>query len=144
MEALRLGVSRAIEGLLEDEMYKAYVRELFRKAAGASWRAANGLMGGALAGVALVWPGVLSIFSNAKWWTQAANWLLSFVLYALVAWLALFLLHLMFIAPYLCWKSLAEKARTPDDGARRREVVDHDKKLPPESVICSPKITNRN
>jgi TRAP-type C4-dicarboxylate transport system permease small subunit len=86
-------------------MLRAYLKESLTVAARSSWRAANGLFGAAIAGAALIWPGVQNFTSRTNWWADAANWLLSFAIYALVAWIILFILQLIFVAPFQLWRS---------------------------------------
>jgi hypothetical protein len=43
-----------------------------------SWRAANGLEGAVLAGILMVWPGVLTFVSGDTRWDKASNWAISF------------------------------------------------------------------
>jgi hypothetical protein len=75
-----------------------------------SWRAANGLEGAVLAGILMVWPGVLTFVSGDTRWDKASNWAISFLLYAAIAWSALFILRFLLIAPYQLWKNESKKA----------------------------------
>jgi hypothetical protein len=115
-------------------MLKAYLKESLTVAARSSWRAANGLFGAAIAGAALIWPGVQKFASRADWWADAANWLFSFAIYAVVAWIILFMLQLIFVAPFHLWriersKNATLKTDSQLNDSHRREAIEHDRKL---------------
>lgn len=115
-------------------MLKAYLEESLTVAAHSSWRAANGLFGAAIAGAALIWPGVQKFILRTDWWADAANWLCSFAIYAVVAWIILFILQLIFVAPFQLWRSERSKNATLEAGSQlndshRQEVIEHDRKL---------------
>jgi TRAP-type C4-dicarboxylate transport system permease small subunit len=110
-------------------MLKTYLRECLIRAARSSWKAANGLAGAAIAGVALIWPGIQKFGSRTEWWTDATNWLGSFVIYAGIAWAILFALQFIFVAPFTLWRDERNKnaALTADQSANssNREEVMH-------------------
>lgn len=115
-------------------MIRPYVRGILSIALQSSWRAANGLWGAAVAGAALIWPGILKFASAKVWWAEAVNWLGSFIVYATIAWAFLFTFQFIFLAPYQLW--IREHGRNTQSEAndriqvrRRREVIKHDKKL---------------
>jgi hypothetical protein len=115
-------------------MLEAYLKESLTIAARSSWRAANGLFGAAIAGAALIWPGVQQFILRADWWTDAANWLCSFATYAVVAWIILFILQLIFVAPFQLWrnersKNATVKADSQLNDTRRQGMIEHDRKL---------------
>lgn len=114
-------------------MFRSYFQEIFVVALRSSWKAANGIEGAALAGAAMIWTGVLSIIPGAGSWVQAANWFLSFVLYAIIAWAILFVFRLTFVAPFQLWKRehIENIKITTDADAgnqRRQQIIEHDKK----------------
>lgn len=90
-------------------MLPKYLRGIFGIAARSSWIAANGIAGAVLAGLALIWPGVLTLFpeptdTTVTSWEYQANWGLSFLLYAVIAWIVLFCIQVVFFAPFQLWK----------------------------------------
>jgi len=85
-------------------MLRDYVKGILGLAFRSSWKAANGLEGAALAGAALIWPGLLPVFIRDESWAPAARWILSFVLYAAAAVIILFVIRLVFIAPFQIWR----------------------------------------
>jgi hypothetical protein len=112
-------------------LIRDYIRQIWVIALRTSWTAANGLPGAGLGGVALIWPGVQNFFSTKSHLAIALNWLLSFIIYAIVAWIVLFLFQLVISAPYQLWKR--ERNERPNDQAsdpaRDLGVVEHDRKL---------------
>lgn len=116
-------------------MFRDYIRGIGANALHSSWRAVNGLAGAAIAGVALIWPGILNLASRSDWWGDPVNWLGSFLLYGATAWIALFTIQFIFLAPFQLWRN--ERARninttSNEANNRDREVVEHDKKLAAE------------
>src|ERR1700731_1056093 len=85
-------------------MIHDYLKGLLGLALRSSWKAANGLEGAALAGAAMIWRGTWPIFGEHNPWEQAANWFLSFTLYAVIAWACLFFCRLAVTAPFQLWK----------------------------------------
>jgi hypothetical protein len=123
-----------LANVLGRSLLRSYLQGIFVIALRSSWRAANGLGGGALGGVAMIWPGRLEIISVAGLWSQGANWLLSFVLYAIIAWIALFVFNLAFVAPFQLWKveraqNALQAAKASDRSGREQQIIEHDKKL---------------
>lgn len=115
-------------------MLKTYLRENLIISARSSWRAANGLSGAAIAGFALIWPGVQNFTSRTDLWANAANWFGSFAIYAAIAWTILFILQFIFVAPFQLWRderSRNENSTIEDQTKmdRSREIVEHDKRL---------------
>jgi hypothetical protein len=113
-------------------MLRTYLQRIGKTALQCSWRATNGLAGAALAGVFLIRPGVIAFVQETKWGAQPANWLLSFILYAMIAWTILFFIQLIFFAPYLLYKR--DQQWKSEDSARAETnrqalIVKHDKEL---------------
>ncbi len=79
-----------------------YAQSLVEESIGASWVAANGLLGAALAGAAMIWRGVLPLVSTDL--TSVSNWFLSFAIYAICSWIVLFIASAILIAPYRSWQ----------------------------------------
>ena len=88
-------------------MFGRYFRELIRLAWKSSWAAANGIEGAALAGFATAWFGPLTIIPG-KGILAALNWLLSYLLYVIPALVLIFVIRVIFIAPFQLWKSRAD------------------------------------
>jgi hypothetical protein len=85
-------------------MLKTYLLGIVRLALASSWKAVNGLAGGAIGGSATIFFGPFSIFPLQKSWGPAADSLLTFLVYAILAWACILLFHLVFVAPYQIWK----------------------------------------
>jgi hypothetical protein len=79
-----------------------YARGLIEESIRPSWVAANGLLGALLAGAMLIWCGVLPIVSSDP--PSVLNWTLSFSIYAICAWIFLFILNLFSVAPFRIWR----------------------------------------
>jgi hypothetical protein len=114
-------------------LLRSYLREVLLIALQSSWRAANGLAGAALGGCATIWLGRLDVVLDKGLLSQIVNWLLSFVLYAAVAWIVIFIFSVVFVAPFRLWKrehlqNLAN-AKGDDSNIRKTEIVDHDRQL---------------
>lgn len=115
-------------------MIKIYLRGILSIALQSSWRAANGLWGAAIAGAALIWPGILTFASTKVWWAEAVNWLGSFVVYAAIAWVFIFAFQLIFLAPHKLWRREYERITKSEEThrsqeRRNRQIVKHDKDL---------------
>jgi hypothetical protein len=110
---------------------KEYIANNFRVARRSAWNAANGIAGGAIGGVGLIWPGILPLTEKTAWWSEPINWLGSFLGYALFAWGILLILSFFFIAPYKTWSS--ERTNNSEDQLRQarieRQIVKHDRKI---------------
>jgi hypothetical protein len=81
-------------------MFRRYLWHLLVLAAQSSWKAVNGLEGAALAGAAALWFGQIELLPRSYASAKVGNWLLTFALYAVLAWIVLFLLRLIFSAAY--------------------------------------------
>jgi hypothetical protein len=79
-----------------------YIQSLIEESIRSSWAAANGLLGAALGGAAMIWRGVLPLVSTDL--TNVSNWVLSFAIYAIGSWIVLFIANLILIAPYRSWQ----------------------------------------
>jgi hypothetical protein len=93
----------------------------------------------------MIWPGRLEIISVAGLWSLAANWLLSFVLYAIIAWIALFVFNLAFVAPFQLWKAertqnVVQAAKASDRSGCEQQIIEHDKKLASQVRSIFPEI----
>jgi hypothetical protein len=78
-----------------------YIKALLGLAAKHAWNNANGLAGALLSGLAtLLRP--LTIFGGSGVWS-AANYVVTFVVYALIAYAALFAFQVIFVAPFYLW-----------------------------------------
>jgi hypothetical protein len=115
-------------------MLYIYFREVFTSAARSSWKAANGIAGAAIAGFGLIWPGIWKFTSRVDWWADATDWIGSFLIYAGIAWIIIFVVHLVFLAPFQLWRvendrsvALAENGQPSND--RAQKVIEHDRKL---------------
>jgi len=110
-----------------------YFHENLNTALKDSWRGANGLAGAGIAGVGLIWPGLQKIISAPVWWAEASNWLISFIIYAIAAWLFLLLFQFIFISPYKIWQHAHEKTEftvaEQIKAQRAHQVVEHDKQI---------------
>jgi hypothetical protein len=124
------------------QMLKTYLKRTLGFAASASWKAVNGLAGAALAGFALIWPGVFDFAGTRGIVPNAANWLLSFLIYALVAWSILFAFQLIFIAPYRLWR-LAEAKAAKTDAKDTDDQLQHDRVLAAKVRELFPESTKR-
>jgi hypothetical protein len=82
-----------------------YTQSLVEESIRSSWVAANGLFGAGLAGAAMIWHGVLPLFSTDL--TSVPNWVMSFVIYAIGSWIVLFVSTFLLIAPYRSWQKVA-------------------------------------
>jgi hypothetical protein len=126
-----LGLRRTIR------KFRSYLHGIFTFARQSSWKAANGLEGAALAGAAMIWLGLLAIIPGVSSWVQAANWFLSFILYAIIAWIVLFTFRFTLVAPFELWKrerieNAAKTANVDAQSQHREQVIEHDKKIAAE------------
>lgn len=115
-------------------MLKEYLRSIFGIASHSSWKAANGIAGAALAGFAMIWPGVVPFVPATRFWAQPTNWFFSFIMYAVIAWIVLLVFQLIFLAPYQLLKrerlnrANAER-KTAIEVSHNRQIIEHDAKL---------------
>jgi hypothetical protein len=124
-----------IEDGLSNQMLRAYLRGIVVTALQSSWKATNGIAGAAIAGVAMIWPGILIFIPKTFEGAQPTNWLFSFILYAMLAWTILFFIQLIFFAPYQLHKRdqrLKSENSASAEASRHSLIVKHDKKLADE------------
>jgi hypothetical protein len=86
---------------------RAYVRQCVRLSIRSSWAAANGLGGAAIAGAVVIWRGLIVLIPGDGQAIAAINWLISFILYAVVMWVLLFIVQVVFVAPFQLWRANA-------------------------------------
>jgi hypothetical protein len=112
-----------------------YIQGLIEESIRSSWVAANGLFGAALAGAAMIWPGVLPLVSTDL--TSVSNWILSFAIYSIGSWIVLFMASLILIAPYRSWQKATQRGNA-EYAARlnvEAQLDTKDKKLRVKAVI---------
>jgi hypothetical protein len=111
-------------------MFRKCLRELFMLSRRSSWAATNGVPGAALAGMATIWHGVLLTIPGEGTLISSLNWLASFLLYATIAWVILFIIQTIFVAPFQLWNEQCTKihvleSEKDNDASRIREIEAH-------------------
>jgi hypothetical protein len=79
---------------------RSYLRQCWSYAIRHSWNIASGFTGVVLAGLLLIWPGIIEILSDATPQTTALNGLVSFVLYTIAVWSFILLMRFLFVSPF--------------------------------------------
>jgi hypothetical protein len=102
---------------------KDYIKKLSKLALRPSFAATNGVAGAALAGAMMIWRGVLPIMAAADAWAPVVNWTATFILYAAISWIILFILEMIFISPFRLWVESSRGARQADPNEEKQKLI---------------------
>jgi hypothetical protein len=80
-------------------LYMSFVKCCVELALAPAWIAANGIFGSLFGGLLMIWRGEISFFHD----NHILNWGCSFVLYAAISWVILFMLQMIFVSQYQLW-----------------------------------------
>jgi hypothetical protein len=97
--------------MLELKLPRQYCYECCRIGWESSWRSISNIIGSLIIGLGGTYFGTIHFRSGPTHDAQSINGIISFVIYVIAAWVMLFIVPALFVAPYRIWKAHKEQIK---------------------------------